>query len=321
MTTSASSSATEARFFADSRDEASRQRNGSRSSEASTDRAIARSFGVWKRSQSLAWTKARTRSRNSATGGRAEFDAGREAPVFERDADGFQSGPEQLETFAVPRRQLALTEHEAEPLQVLDPTIARGDWDPEPAAQLDRGYRARRGPQEDSRGILVHDGLAHLKRLHRSVPLQRQDAIDQARDLIGLERLVEIPDGAAAHALDLGEGVAEGRHQDRPQPGSRPPCGLDQLDPVRAGHPVVRQEEVDALADEALQRFRGARRCDHAVSDDGEEFGQVLAHALIVVDDEDGPGDRLWLGRQRNHHPSRPERWRPAVIYGPVERG
>src|SRR6266487_1526457 len=129
-----------------------------------------------------------------------------------------------------------------------------------------------------------------------SVPLQREDAPDEARDLVGLERLVEVADRAPTDALDLGEAVPERGHQDRPQAGSGPPGRIDQLDAVRARHPVVGQEEVDALAGEVLHRLGGARRGENSVPDDVEEFGEVLAHAFVVVDNQDGAGDRLPLG-------------------------
>src|SRR3989442_5441824 len=60
-------------------------------------------------------------------------------------------------------RLRSLAMHEAQSLEFLDPAVARGDRDPEAAAEVNRGCRAVERSQEDACRILVHDRPGHLQ--------------------------------------------------------------------------------------------------------------------------------------------------------------
>src|SRR6267143_1003270 len=98
--------------------------------------------------------------------GRADLDPGPKVSVLEGDPHRRQAGPEQLEPLSVARGQLPLAIDEAQSLELLDPTVAGCDWNPESAAQLQRGHGPFEGPHQDPGGVLVHHGLAQLQRLH-----------------------------------------------------------------------------------------------------------------------------------------------------------
>src|SRR2546425_3957154 len=68
----------------------------------------------------------------------------------------------------VPGRFRPLAVREAQSLEFLDSAVTRGDRNPEPAAQVDRGRRAVERSQDDACGILVHDRLGHLQGFHGS---------------------------------------------------------------------------------------------------------------------------------------------------------
>src|SRR5256712_12767959 len=84
------------------------------------------------------------------------------------DSDGLQSGSVQKKAPPVPGRLRSLAAHEAQSLEFLDPAVARGDRDSEPAAEVNRGCRAVERPQEDACRVLVHDRLGHLQGFHGS---------------------------------------------------------------------------------------------------------------------------------------------------------
>src|SRR2546426_833283 len=185
---------------------------------------------LWTFSSNTTWKTSSTWSRSKL-------------PVLDLDLDGSQSRSVQLESSPVPGRFRSLPVQEAQALELLDPAVARGDRNSEPATEFDGRRRPLERSQQDARGIVVHDRLGHLQSFHESLlPFERKDSCDEARDLVRLERLVEIADRPAAHALALGERGAERRHQDCPQPGLRAARGLDELDPVRARHPEVGQK-------------------------------------------------------------------------------
>src|SRR5207245_757463 len=76
--------------------------------------------------------------------------------VLQADANRLQSRTEQLETLSVARRQLLLAVNEAQSLELLDPAVAGGDRNPEPAAEFQRGHGPFEGAHEDPCGVLVH---------------------------------------------------------------------------------------------------------------------------------------------------------------------
>src|SRR3989442_5456131 len=65
-------------------------------------------------------------------------------------------------------RLRSLAMHEAQSLEFLDPAVARGDRDPEAAAEVNRGCRAVERSQEDACRILVHDRPGHLQGFYGS---------------------------------------------------------------------------------------------------------------------------------------------------------
>src|SRR2546426_9789959 len=77
-----------------------------------------------------------------------------------------------------------------------------------------------------------------------SLPFEREDARDETGDLVRFEWLVQGPDRPPAHALNLGEGVSKRRHEDRPEPGSRPAGRLHELDARRTRRSIVGEGEV-----------------------------------------------------------------------------
>src|SRR5207245_906719 len=123
-----------------------------------------------------------------------ELNAGPKLPVLEGNPDGSEAGPVELEPFGVPWGERRFDVHEAEALELLDPAVARRDWDCEPATDVQRGDGMVEGPEKDPRRILVHDGLAHLQCLHGLFPLEREDPRDEARNLVRLKRPVQVAD-------------------------------------------------------------------------------------------------------------------------------
>src|SRR2546428_13845299 len=138
-----------------------------------------------------------------------------------------------------------------------------------------------------------------------SLPFEREDARDEAGDLVRFERLVQVPDRPPAHALNLGEGVSKRRHEDRAEPGFRPAGRLDELDAVRTRHAVIGEEEIHAVLPHRFHCPGRAPGRQHGIPDQTEQLRQVLAHPLVVADDEDARSDGSGLRWQGNHRPSR----------------
>ncbi len=106
------------------------------------------------------------------------------------------------------------------------------------------------------------------------------------RELIDVERLRQVVDGAELHGVDGGpDRSGGGQHDDRDVRAQVAQATQD-VEAVHAGHDEVEEHEVDRLAGDAGERARAVAR-EKRLVDALEEHPQGFADPGLVVDDED----------------------------------
>ena len=120
-------------------------------------------------------------------------------------------------------------------------------------------------------------------------PMVVEGAPHGHRHLGELEGLGQVVVGALAHGLDRGFQGAERRHQDDARRGPAPPGRGEHLEAADLVHDEIRDDHVELLGCERLQRRPAARRGHHRHVFALEMAGQHGGHVRIVVDDEDAP--------------------------------
>ena len=125
----------------------------------------------------------------------------------------------------------------------------------------------------------------------------RSEALPHERQHgVVLEVLGDVVVGAELHRLDGGLDFVDGRDHDDLDQALRLLDLLEHLEAADARHPDVEQHDVHVLAIENRQPALAGRRAQHPVVA-AQDRRQGVAHALVVVDDEDGFG--AWGQRSR----------------------
>ncbi len=121
-------------------------------------------------------------------------------------------------------------------------------------------------------------------------PLVLERAADDDQQLVDLERLLEVVEGAELHGLDGALDARVRRHHDDLRAigvavGRQAP---DQLEAGRARHQVVDDEQIEAAAPEELARLVRAARLGDVVALGAQRAPERLHDLLFVVHEEDG---------------------------------
>ena len=109
---------------------------------------------------------------------------------------------------------------------------------------------------------------------------------DQVRDLVGIERLVDVVVGAVLERGDRGLDRGVAGHDDDQHVGIDLVQAPLQFDAVGAAHLDVDQGDIEGLLGHARQRFVGALGGGDLVAFFGKPLGQRIAHAQFIVDDQ-----------------------------------
>jgi hypothetical protein len=152
------------------------------------------------------------------------------------------------------------------------------------------GRRRALGHEADAGVGLGRDGAQAQRRALRRRGLQR--ALDAHEQFLDRERLGEEVGGAEAHRLDGGFDAAVGGHQDHRRVGRERTDARERREAVEAGHAQVEHGEVEGR----LLPGRQGRcaRCDRddLAAQPPQAAVEEVAHALLVVGDEDAGGER-----------------------------
>ena len=120
--------------------------------------------------------------------------------------------------------------------------------------------------------------------------LQREMGADTRHQLLRLERLGEVVDGAGGERAHLVRGAVQGGQEEYRDVARRLVRlqALAHLEPVQTRHEHIEQHDVEPARADELERFRPAR-CDRDVriARAREQPGQGVTVALVVVDDEE----------------------------------
>ena len=161
--------------------------------------------------------------------------------------------------------------------------------DPEHGRPLrDEGREAALGLQGRPELVDLPDERAPLERL----------AHDQD-ELLRLERLGQVVEGAQLHRLHRRADAPERRQDDDLRPGIHPLRRLQDVDPALAVHPQVGDDHVERLLIQQGPRRGDAGRLPHGPSLAAQQHREREPHRRLVVHDEDAAGERLRHGASR----------------------
>ena len=172
---------------------------------------------------------------------------------------------------------------------------------PVPGLAGDQHRARRRRRARDQFLHLLHGGLAADERSQRArrldLPLQQIDLPrelpplgrrpDAHQQLVAEERLLHEVDGAELHRFDRGVDGAEAGHDDEGGIDADVAQLAQDVEAGDAGHPHVGEDDVEGAAARQLEAFFAARRRLHGVAGGAQHPLHAVAHARVVVDDED----------------------------------
>ena len=118
-------------------------------------------------------------------------------------------------------------------------------------------------------GVAMRHGLAH-----------------EVRDLVGIERLVDVVVGAVLERGDGGLDRGVAGHDDDQHVGIDFVQAALQLDAIGAAHLDIDERDIEGLLGHAGERFVGALGGGHVVAFFGKPFGERIAHAQFVVNNQ-----------------------------------
>src|SRR5581483_11938044 len=148
---------------------------------------------------------------------------------------------------------------------------------------VDLRHRARVAHERDG-GRGVRRGRAGRVRLG----LQLLDgALQGELDLVELEGLGDVLEGAGLHGVDRGVHRAEPGHHDDLRPGVAPAEIAKDVQPARLGHADVGQHDVERLLAATLQGLLAAVGFGDLVPPLAEDFLQHEAVFAVILDEED----------------------------------
>ena len=125
------------------------------------------------------------------------------------------------------------------------------------------------------------------ERLHQRSLLDR--ALDGGEQQREIERLGEVVERAVAHRLDGALAVPiRGGHDDGDVAVPARPQLAEQLEAVAVAQAEVEQHAVDRLRGDEPARFAETRRGHRTMAELGHRASEALAHARLVLDDENG---------------------------------
>jgi hypothetical protein len=140
-------------------------------------------------------------------------------------------------------------------------------------------------------------------------PLQQQVFLPQLAVLdllphlhleqVDVERLAQIIAGAEAHRFDRGLGRGEGGDHDAEDVLVDLLRGTQDVDAAEIGHLDVRDQDVDRLAPEQIDRGAAVLGQQHFVALAPQHDLQHLAHRALIVDDQDPRRAPIGGGRGR----------------------
>ena len=110
---------------------------------------------------------------------------------------------------------------------------------------------------------------------------------DLQPQLVHAERLREVVDGPEPHRLDRGLGRGEGGHHEGDDVAIQLLGDLQHLDAAHVGHPDVREQQIDALALQHLDRRAAVLGHEHVVAVAPQHDPKHVAQRRLVVDDQD----------------------------------
>ena len=169
------------------------------------------------------------------------------------------------------------------------------------AHEVEDVAHAPAGPRHE--GPLAIVGHLGAERHHLPVQVGAIGGVaDERHDGVVLEVLGDVVVGAELHRADGRFDLVDGRDHDDFDQALRLLDVAEHLEAADARHPDVEQHHVHVLAVENGQPGLARRRAQHAVLAP-QDRRQRVAHALVIVDDEDCLGARS--------HRSRPFRMRP----------
>ena len=117
-----------------------------------------------------------------------------------------------------------------------------------------------------------------------------QRALDQVQQLVGVEGLDDVVEGAGLQRAHGGVHRGVGGHDDDGQVRAHLGQARLQLQAVHLGHLDVHQRDVVGVLGRQAQRGRGAVGHVHAPAVLAEPAAEGLAHDLLVVHDQQGRG-------------------------------
>ena len=167
------------------------------------------------------------------------------------------------------------------------------------ARDEDRSWRGRRAL--DQVLDLRHRAALADERVERAVgrnlPLQQVDLArelppiggrsDAHQQLVAKERLLHEVHRAELHGLDRRVDRPEARHHDERRVDAYVAELAQDVDAREARHPHVGQDDVEAVALRQLESFFAGRHLLHGVPRGAQHPAGALAHARIVIDEED----------------------------------
>ncbi len=110
---------------------------------------------------------------------------------------------------------------------------------------------------------------------------------DAHQQLVAKERLLHEVDGAELHGLDRRVDRAEAGHHDERRVDAHVAELAQDVDAREPRHPHVGQDDVEAVALRQLESLFAGRDRLHGVAGGAQHAAGALAHARIVVDEED----------------------------------
>jgi hypothetical protein len=126
---------------------------------------------------------------------------------------------------------------------------------------------------------------------HKILALQPhavETAGDGIEDLVGAEGFEHKIDGAGAQSLDRGFEIGKGGDQDCLGKEADGALLGQPVDAILAGHDIVEDDDIEMVSIELARRFIGISRFLDPLAARPERADKEIAHARLVIDDQDG---------------------------------
>ena len=161
----------------------------------------------------------------------------------------------------------------------------RGIGGPDGLDGLEDALHGRALPDDVGGMRQVGDGLLEARVLLQGVAM-RHGLGHQVRNLVGIERLVDVVVGAILERGDGGLDRGVSGHDDDQHVGIDFVQAALQFDAIGAAHLDIDQSDIEGLLGHASERFVGALGGGHVVAFLGKPLGQRIADAQFVVNNQ-----------------------------------